>query len=379
LQDAAPDVACRLLTRINNAYAEYRPLKDILPSPNPFKGELYGRFLKQALALLQTLPPVNVAEHLPQWRLPRPHGVDARLADEQVLLLLTALRSISRDSKLVSPEQQETTLAALMAAAVDDIDHSPLRNRRLLDALTAFPESVCAYSLRHLLGNLNQSRTHTDVLFASVIEAAGKLPDAARASVLEVAARELIRFPEVDALFHIDRPMPHKWRKAHFASRHPGLEASDPELHAIIRPGFITPMEGFALLLDAARTLPAVLHANVLGILCGKAHFSDFSSDDRLSDEQTLECSMRLLSSIISLPRAMTDLRARIFSDWLAHCALSFPEQHAATETRLLSTLFALPADVGKPLFEAYLSTVSDAPAKAVLKERAATNWEIRS
>ena len=62
-----------------------------------------------------------------------------------------------------------------------------------------------------------------------------------------------------------------------------GLEASDPELHAIIRPGFITPMEGFALLLDAARTLPAVLHANVLGILCGKAHFSDFSSDDRRS------------------------------------------------------------------------------------------------
>jgi hypothetical protein len=374
LEDATPDVAAGLLAGINSAYVETRPLSEILPPPDQFRAGLYGHFLKQALAFLQGLPPASAAACLLQWRLPQRYGLDARNADDQVIALLAALKTISRDSSLVSPGQLGTALAAVMKEAVNVGDHSPLRNRRLLAALAEFPDAVRAQVLSHLLAHRHMGLAHVDVLFASTVEAAARLPDALHAGVLAIAVDQLPRFSDARRLFHTDLPTLHEQRDHHFDYMHPGLQASDPELYAYIRPGCVTRMEGFALLLDAVETLPPRYRSELLRKLGAGKHFFAFSNG-RLSMEEKAQCSMRLLSAVIGLP---SDLRGKAFSSWLKHVARQFygEKARAAIEDTLLPLLFALPATDGKPLFDAYLATVWSAPEKAALLQRAGANWK---
>jgi hypothetical protein len=181
LQEVKPDIAGRLLAGINGAYQEYRPFEDILPllpPPRQFKEELYARFLKQALALLQSLPLADSTPYLLQLRLPRLSSIDARQADDWTSSLMTAVAQTSRDNSLVSPEEQSNVVVELLENGVNVRYHSPARNRRLLAALAAFPDAVGANVLARLLSSERMSLVHADVLFASVIEAAARLPAA---------------------------------------------------------------------------------------------------------------------------------------------------------------------------------------------------------
>jgi hypothetical protein len=376
LRDTTADVACKLLAGINGAYERNHPLDDILPSSSQFTVELYGHFLKQALDFLQSVPLANAADCLLQWRMPRRYGLDARSGDDQVVSLLMALHKACNDSGLVSQEQQKTALSALMEDAVSVIDHSPVRNRHLFAALSAFSDSVYADVLCHLLETRHMGLAHTDVLFSSVVEAAGTLPEALQTKVLKTAAYQLGHFPEYRPIFPHSPATLHEQREAEFEQNHPGLQASNAELHAYIQPGCVTCLEGFGQLLDAMNRLPPRYQADVLRILCNADNFFRFSNG-RLSKEEALTCSMRLLSSIISLPNEMMAIRTKGFLDWLNHFRLAFQGRlHALAENRLLAILFALPAKEGEPMFNAYLAKITYAPEKAALQEQARLNWK---
>lgn len=377
LGHARPDVPAVLLAGINNAYARVRPDSEMLPSPDKLRGELYGHFLKHSLAFLQHLPAPTAAACLLQWRLPRRFDMDARLADEQAMALLAALKSISRDSSLVSPAQLGTALAGVMEEAVNVMEHSPVRNRRLLGALAEFPDAVCAQVHSHPLANRHMGLAHLDVLFASIVEAAARLPDALRASVLASAAQQLPRFPEAKSLYCNAAPALQQQRDEHVNYAHPGLEASDPELHAYIRPGCVTRTQGFGLLLDAVETLQPQYRPALLEKLGANEQFFVFSSG-RFSPEEKAQCSMRLVAAIIRLPAAMAVMRTQAFSSWLKHLARqSYADKaRAEIEDALLPLLFALPVSEGKPLFDAYLETVWPVEARAAVQRRAALHWK---
>lgn len=377
LRDTTPDVACKLLAGINGVYARDRPLDDILPASSHFTVLLYGHFLKQALGFLKSVPPANAADCLLQWEMPRRYGPDTRSIDDQTISLLTALHKICDNNSLVAKEQQAAALCTLMEDAVSVTDHSPMRNRRLLAAVRAFPDSVYADVLDHLLKMMRHTGlAHTDVLFSSVVEAAGPLPDALRARVLKTAAYQLRHFPEYRKYFIDDPSTLHEYRKRQFEKIHPGLETSDPELHVYAQPDCVTRVQGFGQLLEVMRALPPRYQAEVLSILGNKDNFFRFSKGF-LSDEEALECSMRLLDLIISLPDEMAINRGKVFSDWLDHFHLTFQgKHHAPAENRLLAILFALPAKDGEPMFRAYLATITHAPEKAAMQERARSHWK---
>lgn len=379
LKDVAPDAAARLLARINSAYVKLEPPEEILPSPSQLRAKLYGHFLEQALAFLPGLPPANAAGCLLQWRLPPPYGLDARKADQRVIALLTALNDIGRFSSLVPSGQTGIALAAAMDDALDAENHSPARHRRLLATLGGFPDAVCAQVLAHLLAR-RMDLANADVLFAAAIEAAARLPDALRGTVLAHAADQLRHFPQARSMLIADPSTLREQRERAFHEMHPGLQAADPELYAYMRPACVTRMDGFALLLDAVAALPARHRPELLGILGASEHFFPFSNG-HLSMQEKAQCSMRLASRITGLPNEMGAARAEAFSCWLKHVAdQSYEEKaRAAIEGALLSLLFALPASDGKPLFDAYLATVSRLPAKAALRKQAAANWEIQS
>lgn len=380
LRDVAPDVAATLLAGINRAYVERRPLEAMLPSPNQLSAKLYGHFLQEALAFLPSLPRAHAAGCLLQWRLPPPYGLDPRNADGRAIVLLTALKDVGRDGGPVSSGQLGIALAAVMQDAVDVEGHSPVRNCRLLAALAELPHAVCAEVLERLLASRYMSLANADVLFASVIEAAARLPDALRANLLAIAADRLRHFPQARSMFLSAPPALLEQREHALDDMHPGLRASDPELYAYIRPGCVTRMQGFALLLDAVETLPAPHQPGLLKKLAASEHFFPFSHG-YLSMEEKSQCSMRLVSRIIGLPDDMSAIRAQAFSCWLKHVADQSYDEKARTaiEDALVPLLLALPANDGKPLLDAYLATVSDASAKAALQERAATHWETRS
>ncbi|HEX8884397.1 MAG TPA: hypothetical protein VF797_07915 [Noviherbaspirillum sp.] len=377
LRNTAPDVACKLLVGINGVYARDRPLDDILPASSHFTVLLYGHFLKQALGFLESVPPANAADCLLQWEMPRRYGPDARSIDNQTISLLTALQKIGDKNSLVSKEQLEATLSSLMKDAVSVSDHSPMRNRRLLTAVRTFPASVYADVLHHLLEMMrNPGLAHADVLFSSVVEAAGALPDALLTKVLKTAAYQLRHFPEYRTYHPADPATLRKYRETQFEKKYPGLQASDPELHDYVQPGCVTRVQGFGQLLEVMRALPPRHQAEVLSILCNEDNFFRFSNGF-LSDEEALECSMRLLALIISLTDEMPVNRGKVFSDWLDHFASTFQgRHHAPAENRLLATLFALPAKDGEPMFRAYLATITYAPEKAALQERARLHWK---
>jgi hypothetical protein len=373
LRDAAPDIAGKLLPGINDAYREDHPLKNILPAPRLFRTELYGRFLKQALAFLRGLPPADSAACLLQWKLPGLHITDARHADGWTSSLMTAVAEISRDTDLVSLEQQETVLGELLENGIDVQHHSPARNQRLLAGLAAFPDAVCAKVLVRLLEYRHMAFAHYDVLFVSMIEAARRLPDALRSSVLEAAASGLMRFPDPNTV-GITRSTLQQERDDNLEPDYPDLQNSDPGLYVVMRPGHVSRMEGWALLLDAVQTLPAQHQADRLRQLCGDSIFFKFSNN-RLSHQDKAQCSMRLLSAIIGLPN---DLRGKAFSSWLKHVYRQSyrPEERSALQAALLPMLLALPASEGKPLFDAYLAGVWPAEEKAALRERVALQWK---
>jgi hypothetical protein len=373
LRDAAPDAASELLFGINGAYRGHSSLKNILPPLKQFSTELYGCFLKHALALLQTLPPADRAACLLQWRLPSLCRTDARHADNWTSLLLTAVAEISRDTDLVSLEQQETVLGELLENGIDVQYHSPARNRRLLAGLAAFPDVACAKVLVRLLVNQQMSFAHGDVLFASIIEAAYRLPDVLRSSVLERAADRLNHFPK-PKLWYPKGTTLQQQREFALEDEHAGLEESDPDLYAAMRPGQVSRTEGWTLLLDAVETLPAPYQADRFRQLCKDNSLFDFSNI-ALSDEEKAQCSLRLLSSIIRLPNAM---RAGVFSSWLKHVGPQFHdmETRVTIQAALLPMLLALPASEGKPLFDAYLATIWSAAKRAELQQRAALHWK---
>ena len=377
LRATTADVACKLLAGINGAYEQSRPLDDILPSSSQFTVALYGHFLKHTLKFLEGVPPANAADCLLQWKMPGLYGSDARSIDDLAISLLAALQKACNDSGPAPQKQQETMLSSLMADAVNVSDHSPMRNRRLLTALRAFPDSVEASVLDHLLAIMsNPGRAHPDVLFSSVVEAAGALPDALRTRVLKTAAYQLRYFPEYRRCLPDDPATLREYREAQFKKNHSGLQASAPGLHAYIQPGCITRMEGFGQLLDVMSTLPPRHQAEVLSILCNEDNFFRFSNRG-LSNEEALECSMRLLALLIGLPDDMAVNRGRVFADWLDHFIATFQDrQLAPAEKRLLAILFALPAKDGEPMFRAYLATVTHAPEKVALLERARSNWK---
>lgn len=379
LRNVPRAIAGRLLAGINSAYKEKRYLHDILPGPNRLRTELYACFLTLSLPFLKSLPTADAAACLLQWRLPPLQSVDARHADDWTTSLATAVAEISRDSGLVSLEEQKTALGELLKQGIDVELHSPVRNRRLLDVLAAVPDVVCAEVLTRLLIDECMGFAHADVLFASVIEAACRLPDALRAGVLATAAGRLRHFPVLRWQWGGPETLGEE-RKKYFDREHPGLQESDPGLHATIQPGHVSRVEGFALLLDAVETLPAQDQADQFRQLCDRKNFFDFSNN-RLSQAEKAQCTMRLVSSIIRLPGEMSEIRAEAFSGWLKHVYHQRYQEvwRATIETGLLSLLFALPAGDGKPLFDAYLATVSDAPAKAALQERARKNWAIGS
>ena len=82
LRSATPDAACKLLTGINGAYERDRLLDNILPASRDFPAALYGHFLKQAQAFLESLAPTAAAEYLLQWKIPRRYSSDARSIDD---------------------------------------------------------------------------------------------------------------------------------------------------------------------------------------------------------------------------------------------------------------------------------------------------------
>jgi hypothetical protein len=155
---------------------------------------------------------------------------------------------------------------------------------------------------------------------------------------------------------------------------YPGLQNSDPDLYALMRPGHVSRMDGWTLLLDAVKTLPVQYQAGRLKQLCGDSIFFRFSKN-RLSPQDKAQCSMRLLSATIGLPN---DLRGKAFSSWLKHVDRQFyrPEERGILEAALLSMLLALPAGEGKPLFDAYLAGAWSAQEKAALQQRAALHWK---
>ena len=374
LGDAAPEAAARLLAGINSAYTEVRTL-EMLPSPGPFRTELYGRFLEHALAFLQSLPPADAAGCLLQWRLPLSSGPDARATDDRVIALLSALQSMARDSDAAPPAKQQAALAALMEDVLIDPDNSPARNRRLLAALSVFPDDVCAGVLSHLLATRYLSVEAFDVLFASIVEAAGRLPDALRCAVLTTATAQLQRFPILRRLHDTDPKTLLEMRQCALDRRHPGLKAMNPELHAYLQPGCVSRMEGLTLLLDAMQTLPAPHRAGLLRLLSKRDTFFAFANVHIAVTDQ-LECSMGLLSGILSLPHDVGTMRADVYAVWIKHFTYQFQSEIRETaENRLLASLFALPAREGRPLFEAYVDRIGYAPSKAALRQRALANW----
>lgn len=373
LGDVAPDIAGELLLGINDACTEDRDFANILPAPGLLRTELYGRFLKQALSFLQSLPPADSAAWLLQWKLPGLYITDARHADDWTCSLMTAMAKISRDNDRVSMEQQKTALGDLLRNGIDVRHHSPARNQRLLAGLAAFPDAVGAHVLVRLLEYRYMSFAHYDVLFAGIVEAARRLPDALRSSVLEAAVNGLAHFPDPNAS-GFARSTLQQERDGNLERDYPGLQGSDPDLYAALRPGYVSRMEGWALLLDAVQTLPAQQQADRLRQLCGSALFFKFSNN-RLSDPERAQCSMRLLYAVVGLPN---ELRGKAFSSWRKHVERQSykPEQRGSLQAALLPMLFALPAVQGKPLLDAYLATVWSAEEKAALRQRAALHWK---
>ena len=82
LRSATPDAACKLLAGINGAYERDRLLDNILPASKDFPAALYGHFLKQAQAFLESLAPTAAAEYLLQWKIPRRYSSGARSIDD---------------------------------------------------------------------------------------------------------------------------------------------------------------------------------------------------------------------------------------------------------------------------------------------------------
>ncbi|HEX8884396.1 MAG TPA: hypothetical protein VF797_07910 [Noviherbaspirillum sp.] len=371
LQKVKPDIAAKLLAGINGAYEAYPPFEDMLPSPRRFGAELYGRFLKQALAFLQGLPLADSAPCLLRLRLPPLSLIDARHADDWTSSLIMAVARISRDNSLVSPEEQSNVLVDLLENGVNVPYHSPARNRRLLAALAAFPDDVAGNVLARLLSSNCMSHVHADVLFASVIEAATRLPAALRSSVLETAAGTLKAFPD---------PQDETWaalreeRECALEDAYPGIREVDPDLYALMRPGCVPPTEGWGLLLDAVETLPAQHQADRLTQLADHVSFFAFSNN-RLSHQERAQCSLRLLSTIIRLPNGT---RAGLFAAWLRHVGhQSYAEKERETiQAALLPMLLALPASDGKPLLDAYVATVWPEAERAALRQRAALHWK---
>jgi hypothetical protein len=373
LQDAAPDVAGKLLLGINHGYTQDRSFVSSLPSPGLFRAELYERFLKQSLAFLRSLPPADSAACLLQWKLPRLHITEARHADDWTSSLMRAVAQISRDNDRVSLEQQKTTLNDIVKNGIDVPLHSPARNRRVLAGLAAFPEAVCADVLVRLLEDHYMAFAHYDVLFASAIEVARRLPGILRSSVLEAAARGLSHFPDPQKR-GITRSTLEGERNDRLGQDYPGLEKSNPDLYAVMRPGYVSRMKGWALLLDAVETLSVQHQADQLRQLCGSTLFFKFSNN-RLSDQDKAQCSMGLLFAIIRLPN---DLRSDAFSSWLKHVDRQSygPQEHGTLQAALLPMLLALPASEGKPLLNAYLPTVWPAQERTALQQRAALHWK---
>lgn len=374
LQNTAPDIAGKLLAGINDAYQQYRPFEDVLPllpPPIQFKAELYGRFLKQALAFLRSLPLAESTACLLQLRLPRLSSIDPRQADDWICSLITAVAQMSRNNGLVSPEEQGTVMGELLENGVNVRHHSPARNRRLLATLAAFPDAVAANVLERLLASDHMRFVHGDVLFASIIEATYTLAAPLRNRVLEAAVGRLKAFPD---------PVDDTWaellenREHALEDEYPDLRTSDPDLYAILRPGCVSRTQGWALLLDAVETLPAHDQADRLRQLAGHASFFEFSNDP-LSHQEKAQCSVRLLSTIIRLPKVR---RADAFAFWLGHVGQqSYAREECATiQAALLPLLLALPASDGKPLLDAYLATVWSDADKAALRQRAALRWK---
>jgi hypothetical protein len=369
-----PDVAGKLLADINNQYLQTGPAHERLPGPSAFRAALYACFLKNALDYLQSQPSSAAADCLLQWRLPFPAGIDGRQADDLVISLLAALKGIGRDGGEVWLDKQTAALAAVMSDAVNVGDHSPARNRRLLAVLAGFPDAVCARVLSQLLADRQMDLAHSDVLFASIVEAAGRLPDAYRAGVLTAAASQLQHFPIQRKMLSTDPDTLLEARQQEFDRAHPRLQASDPELHAYLQPGCVSPMEGLTLLLDAMQTLPAPHRAGLLGLLSKRDTFFAFANG-RMTVQDQLECSMRLLSRIIGLPDDADVMRAKVPGIWVEHFMDQFSGMRKEAEDRLLAMLFALSAREGRPLFEPYVDRIGYAPSKAALRQRALANW----
>lgn len=374
LREEAPDIGGKLLAAINQAYRDEGRMTPILAGPVACRTALYGRFLQHALAFLRSQPPATAAACLLQWQLAAPDGLDARAADERVISLLAALAELGRNNAAAAPELQ-AALAALMQNALIDAGDSPARHRRLLSALSTFPDDAAAGVLNHLLASRHLHSDPIDVLFASVIEASSRLPDALRSAVLATAAGKLQRFPVLRRMFSTEPATLLQARQHSLHAIYPGLQATDPQLHAYLQPGCISREQGLTLLLDAAQTLPARARAAMLRQLSKRDTFFDFANG-HIGARDQLECSMRLLSSILGLPHDMGAARADVYAVWLKHFLYQFQgELRASAEERLLAALFALPAKEGTPLFDAYVDRIGYAPSKTALRERARANW----
>lgn len=373
LENVAPDMAGKLLVGINGAYQENRPLEDMLPPGSLFKAELYGRFLKQALAFLRSLPPADSAACLLQWRLPALHSTDVRHADDWTSSLMKAVADVSRGNDRVSVEQQTSALGDLLQNGINVTLHSPARNLRMLAGLAGFPDAVCAHVLVRLLENQSMCFTHYDVLFASTIEAARRLTDALRSVVLEAAVNGLMHFPDPWSM-GITGSTLQQQRDDRLERDYPGLQQSDRNLYALMRPGHVSRMDGWALLLDAVQTLSFQNQADRLIQLCDDTIFFRFSKN-RLSDQDRAQCSIRLLCAIIGLPHS---LRGEAFFSWLRHADRQFyePQECVSLEAAMLPLLLALPASEGKPLLNAYLPRVWPAEERVALQQRAALHWK---
>jgi hypothetical protein len=73
-------------------------------------------------------------------------------------------------------EQPGYKLGDLLQDGIDVPHHSPARNQRLLASLAACPDAVCAHVPVRLLECQYMAFAHYDVLFASMIKAARRLP-----------------------------------------------------------------------------------------------------------------------------------------------------------------------------------------------------------
>lgn len=373
LQNIAPDMAGKLLVGINGAYQQSRYMEGMLPPGSLFKAELYERFLKQAIDFLRSLPPANSEACLLQWKLPDLHSTDARLADDWTSLLMKAVADISRDNDRVSVEQQTTALGDLLQNGIDVVLNSPARNQRVLAGLAAFPDAVCAHALVRLLEYQFMSFAHYDVLFANTIEAARRLPGDLRSSVLEAAVNGLTHFPDPHTM-GITRSTLQQERDERLEHYYPDLQKSNPDMYAVMRPGHVSRIQGWALLLDAVQTLPIRYQSDRLIQLCDDTIFFRFSNN-RLSHPDRAQCSMRLLSAIIGLPHG---LRGKAFFSWLRHADRQFyePQERGRLEAAMLPLLLALPADEGRPLLNAYLPTVWPEEERAALQQRVALHWK---